>query len=143
MTYDPLDPRPTDPKIPDERERLRDRYGRASEMSSPTQILIGLVLVIAIVVGLGLFFANDTSDVSTTRTSQATPEVQQPSQTAPQIEQPADQSGQATQPPAAPGNQHRYQLEAVSWWPNEIRSFTGGERGAGVGSTRSCVHYPG
>jgi hypothetical protein len=104
MTYDPLDPRPPDPKIRDEREPLRGRYGRASEMSSPTQILIGLILVIAIVVGLGLFFANDTSDVSTTRTSQA-PEVQQPAQTAPQVEPPpADQSGQATQPPAAPAD---------------------------------------
>ena len=103
MTYDPLDPRPIDQRHRDDRvdrpETMRDRYDPAFGLGSPTQTLVGLVLLIALFVGFGLFFANDTSD-GTTQMSQS--EVPQPNPSAPQIEPPATQPGQSTQAPTAP-----------------------------------------
>lgn len=81
MTYDPTDPRSTDPLNPrpldrrlDVNDPLYDPYRGSSRFGSPGQILAGLVLIIAAVVGLGLFFGSDTT--TGPQTSEVQPQVQ-------------------------------------------------------------------
>jgi hypothetical protein len=77
----------------DTRDPIRDPYGAdRSRFGSPGQILVGLVLIIAVVIGLGLLFGSD-ADNRAPQTTNVQPSA---------VETQPAQPEQTTQAPAAP-----------------------------------------